>query len=296
MYTLHTKLFRLFLALAGTLMLAPNLPAQPAAPKVDFPAASPACTIKQRVGLTDIEVVYSRPGIKDREIFGGLVPYGKVWRTGANAATKITFSTPVKLNGNDVPAGSYELFTIPGEDEWIVIINKAKGQWGAYQYDEKDDLVRFKVAPVQLAEKIETFTIEFNEIRDESAVLNLVWDHTVVPIHIEIELTSKLVPQIEAAMASPDKKSDGFYFQAATFYYDHSQDLHKALDWVNAGLADNPQIAFELYHLKAQILAKLGDKEGAIAAAKKSSTLAVQFEGAGSPFVKMNQDIISSLQ
>lgn len=296
MHTLQTKLFRLLPALAGGLMLATNLPAQQASPKVEFPAASPACTIKQRVGLTDIEVVYSRPGIKGREIFGGLVPYGKVWRTGANSATKVTFSTPVKLNGNDVPAGSYELFTIPGEDEWTIIINKAKGQWGAYQYNQKDDLVRFKVNPVQLAEKIETFTIEFNEVRDESAVLNLVWDHTVVPISIEIELTSKLVPQIEAAMASPDKKSDGFYFQAATFYYDHGQDLHKALDWVNAGLADNPQIAFELFHLKAQILAKLGDKDGAIAAAKKSSTLAVQFEGADSPFIKMNQDIISSLQ
>lgn len=293
---MNAKLLRFLFALAGTLLLAANLPAQPAAPKVDFPAASPACTIKQRVGLTDVEVTYSRPGIKDRQIFGGLVPYGKVWRTGANSATKITFSTPVKLNGNDIPAGSYELFTIPGQDEWTIIINKAKGQWGAYQYNEKDDLVRFKVNPIQLAEKIETFTIEFNEIRDESAVLNLAWDHTVVPISIEIELTNKLIPQIEAAMASPDKKSAGFYFQAATFYYNHGRDLHKALDWVNAGLADNPQIAFELFHLKAQILAKQGDKEGAIAAAKKSSELAVKFEGPDSPFVKMNQDIISSLQ
>ena len=293
---MNTKLFRLSLALAGGLVLSPALFAQSTTPKVDFPAASPGCTLKQHVGLTDIEVVYSRPGIKNRKIFGGLVPYGKVWRTGANSATKITFSTSVKLEGNDIPAGSYELFTIPGENEWTVIINKAKGQWGAYQYSEKDDLVRFKVAPVQLAEQIETFTIEFNEIQDEAAVMNLVWDHTVVPINIQIQITDKLVPQIETAMASPDKKPAGFYFQAATFYYNHGQDLHKALDWVNTGLADNPNIAFELYHLKAQILAKQGDKGGAIAAAKKSSELAVQFEGADSPFVKMNQEIISSLQ
>jgi len=265
-------------------------------PKVNFPAASPACTLKQRVGLTDIEVVYSRPGVKGRDIFGGIVPYGKVWRTGANAATKITFSAPVKLNGIDIPAGSYALFTIPGADEWTVIINKGAQQWGAFQYDEKADVARFKVKPLPIAEAIETFTIEFNRIRDESAVLNLIWAHTVVPINVEIELTSKLVPQIEAAMASPDKKSDGFYFQAATFYYNHDQDLHKALDWVNAGLEDKPQIAYELLHLKAQILAKQGDKEGAIAAAKKSNELAIQMEGTGSSIVKMNNDLISSLQ
>ena len=280
--------------LVGALTLAASLPAQ--TPKVEFPAASPACTIKQRVGLTDIEVAYSRPGVKNREIFGGIVPYGQVWRTGANAATKITFSTPVKLNGTDIPAGTYALFTIPGPDDWTVIINKNARQWGAFQYDPKADVARFKVTPFQLAEQIETFMIEFNDIRDESATLDLVWDHVVVPIHIEIPLTDKLVPQIEAAMASPDKKSDGFYFQAATFYYNHNQDLHKALDWVNAGLADRPRIAYEMLHLKAQILAKQGDKAGAIAAAKESTELATKAEGPGSSFVKMNDDLISSLQ
>jgi hypothetical protein len=279
---------------AGGLLLALNIGAQ--APKVEFPAASPACTLQQRIGLTDIEVVYSRPGVKNRPIFGGIVPYGQVWRTGANGATKITFSTPVTFNGTIIPAGTYALFTIPGEDEWTIIINKDASQWGSFQYDEKKDVARFKVTPIQLAERIETFTIEFNLIRDESAVMNLVWDHTVVPMKLEIGLTDKMVPQIEAAMASSDKKSDGFYFQAATFYYNHDQDLHKALDWVNAGLADKPRIAYEMLHLKAQILAKLGDKEGAIAAAKHSSELAIQAEGANSSFVKMNQDIISSLQ
>lgn len=276
------------------LIFASNLLAQ--APKVDFPAASPACTLKQRVGLTDIEIDYSRPGVKHRKIFGGIVPYGKVWRTGANNATKIIFSTPVKLDGHDIPAGTYALFTIPGEDEWTIIINKKANQWGSFRYDEKTDVVRFKVKPVEIAEQIETFTIEFNHIRDESAMINLVWDHTVVPIHLEIELTDKLVPQIEAAMSSSEKKSDGFYFQAATFYYDHNLDLHKALDWVNAGLVDNPFIAFEMLHLKAQILAKQGDKEGAIAAAKKSTELAIKAEGPDNSFVEMNQNIINSLQ
>jgi hypothetical protein len=285
---------RFLSAFGGGLILASSLFAQ--APKVDFPAASPACTLKQRIGLTDIEIVYSRPGIKDRTIFGGLVPYGKVWRTGANAATKITFSTPVKLNGTDIPAGTYALFTIPGEDEWTIIINKGAAQWGAFQYDEKADVARFKATPSRLGRPMETFVIEFTDIRDESARLNLVWENTLVPIQFEVELAGKLVSQIEAAIGSPDKKSDGFYFQAATFYFNHGLDLHKALDWVNAGLADKPMIAYEMLHLKAQILAKQGDKEGAIAAAKKSSELAIQTEGAGSSFVRMNDDLISSLK
>ena len=291
---MNSKKFRAFSALVGGLLISFNLSAQ--TPKVDFPAASPACTLKQRVGLTDIEIVYSRPSIKGRAIFGGIVPYDQVWRTGANQATKITFSTPVKLDGHDVPAGSYSLFTIPGENEWTIILNKNASQFGAFQYDEKDDLVRFKVVPVKLGETIETFTIEFNHIRDDSAVINLVWEKTVVPIKLEIELTGKLVPQIEAAMSSPDKKSDGFYFQAATFYYNHGQDLNKALEWVNAALTDKPNIAFEILYLKAQILAKQGDKAGAIAAAKESSELSIKAEGANNSFVKMNQDLISSLQ
>ena len=290
---MKSNLFRFLIALVCGLMFVSKSPAQ--TPKVDFPAASPACTLKQRVGLTDIEINYSRPGVKGRAIFGGIVPYGQVWRTGANQATKITFSTDVKFNGEDVPAGSYALFTIPGEDEWTVILSKNADQFGAFQYDAKDDLVRFKVVPIKLAETIDTFTIEFNRIRDDSAELNLIWDKTVVPLQIQIELTSKLVPQIEAAMAAPGKKSDGFYFQAATFYYNHDQDLNKALTWVNAGLADQPNIAFEILHLKAQILARQGDKAGAIAAAKLSSDLSVKAEGPDNSFVKMNQDLINSL-
>ncbi len=290
---MNTKALLLTLVCGSGLVLA----ASAQAPKVDFPAASPACTLKQRVGLTDFEIVYSRPGMKGRTIFGGIVPYGQVWRTGANQATKITFNTPVKFEGTEIPAGTYALFTIPGEEEWTVILNTNSAQWGAYQYNAKADVVRFKVTPVMLRDTtIETFTIEFNHIRDESAVLNLVWDKTVVPIHLEVDVTSKVVAQIEAAMASPDKKDAGLYFQAATFYYNHGLDLKKALAWVNAGLEGQPRIAFELFHLKAQILAKQGDKEGAIAAAKQSSELAVKAEGPGSSFVKMNDDIISSLK
>ena len=292
---MNSKMLRSVVAAMSGLAMVSCLHAQ--TPNINFPAASPACTLKQRVGLTDITVVYSRPGVKGRTIFGGIVPYGQVWRTGANQATKVTFSTPVKLEGADIPAGTYALFTIPGEQEWTIIISTNVNQWGSFQYNEKDDFARFKVSPVTLKDTtIETFAIEFNRILDESAVLELVWEKTVVPIHLRVEVTSQLVPQIEAAMAAPGKKSDGLYFQAATFYFNHDQDLKKALDWVNAGLADNSRIAYEMLHLKAQILAKQGDKAGAIAAAKQSSELAIKAEGAGSSFVKMNEDLISSLQ
>lgn len=285
---MNSKTLPFFSLLTGGLMLVTTVLAQ--TPKVEFPAASPACTLKQRVGLTDIEIDYSRPGVKDRTIFGSLIPYGQVWRTGANGATKIIFSTDVKLNGAIVPAGTYALFTIPGETEWTIIINKGAAQWGAYQYDEKADVVRFKAAPITLPRPLETFTIEFNSIRDESAMLNLVWDQTVVPIKLEVELTSKLVPQIEAVMASDESKKP--YYQAAMFYYEHGQDLTKASKWVDAAIAERE--AHYIVYLKAKILAKLGDKAGAIAAAKRSTELAIKAKDTG--YVKMNEDLISSLK
>lgn len=275
--------------LASVLALALAGAAFAQTPKVDFPAASPACTVKQRVGVTDIEVVYSRPGMKGREIFGSLVPYGQVWRTGANAATKITFSTAVKLNGTDIPAGTYALFTIPGAEEWTIIISKNVTQ-SPLQYDEKGDVARFKATPLQLSEQIESFMIEFNDLRDESATLDLIWDHTVVPIKIEMELTSKLVSQIEAVMASDSKQKP--YFQAAMFYYDHGQDLHKASEWVDEAIKQRE--AYYVVHLKAKILAKLGDKDGAIAAANHSKELATQAKDTA--YVKLNDDLISSLK
>ncbi len=259
-------------------------------PKVDFPAPSPACTLKQRVGLTDIEIDYSRPSVKGREIFGGLVPYGQVWRTGANQATKIIFSTPVKLNGTDIPAGTYAMMTIPGKDEWTIIINKNADQWGAYKYDEKQDVVRFKATPVQVGWSIDTFTIGLNDIKDDSSSIDLLWDKTKVPIKLQVDYVDKLAKQIEEVMASDEKKKP--YFQAAQFYYNHGLDLQKARQWVDAAVAERD--AHYINFLKAEILAKLGDKEGAMAAAKHSSELAVKANDPG--YVKQNADLMSTLK
>ena len=286
---MNSRIQILSLAMASALAFAPGLFAQ--APKVDFPAPSPGCTLKQRVGLTDIEIVYSRPSMKGRKIFSadGLVPYGQVWRTGANNATKITFSKSVKLNGVNIPAGSYSIFTIPGENEWTIIINKTVGQSGT-QYDEKADLVRFKTTSITLAEHIETFLIDFNNIRDESATINLIWDDTVVPIKLDVALVSELLPQIETAMAAEGASKP--YYQAAMFYYDHGQDLQKASKWIDAAIAQRD--AHYMEYLKANILAKLGDKNGAIAASKRSTELAIKAKDTG--YVKMNEDLIASLK
>jgi len=276
------------LAIGSGLMVTANALAE--SPKIEFPAASPACTLKQRVGLTDIEIDYSRPGVKGREIFGGLIPYGKVWRTGANQATKIVFSTPVTLNGTQIPAGTYALMTIPDKNEWTIIINKGAEQWGAYKYDEKSDVARIKAKPISIDNPVDTFTIQIGQIQDDSSVIDLVWDKTKVPLKLQVDYKDKLTAQIEAEMASDDKKKP--YFQAAQFYYNNGLDLHKALQWADAAIAERD--TFFTVYLKAQILAKLGDKEGAIAAAKRSSELAVKANE--SSFVKLNADLISGLQ
>ena len=265
------------------------------APAVEFPAQSPASTLKQRVGLTDVEIVYSRPGVKERQIFGGLQAYGKVWRTGANTATKVTFSTPVKFGGADVPAGSYALYSIPDAGEWTIILNKVTGQWGAYTYDEKNDLVRVKSKPVPLSSLVETFTIDINDIRDQSATLNLIWEKTCVPVKLEVDVAATLVPKLEKLMASDAKKSNGQYYSAAVFYYDNGLDLNQARTWIEAA-TNNPKPAFYMMHWKAKILARLGEKEAAKTAALKSIELAVAAEGPQSGFVKMNNDLIASLR
>ena len=276
---------------------APAPQAQPAAPapKVEFPAPSPAATLKQRVGLTDIAIVYSRPSMRGRKIFGGLEPYGEVWRTGANAATRITFSTPVKFGGVDLAAGAYEFFTIPGPTEWTIILQKLteKGSWGAYAYDQKKDTARVTVKPVATAAPVETFGFAFDNLRDESATLNLTWENTRVPVEIAVDVTSKVVSQIEAAMAAEGKKP---YFQAALFYLDHGLDLTKAAQWMDAALAENPDAFYMVYH-HARLLAKQGDKAAAIATARRSIELASKDTSpAKGEYTRLNAALIASLQ
>jgi hypothetical protein len=306
-----TQLFRISVATLGALCLATGLFAQ--AGKIDFPVPSPAGTVIQRVGLTDIQINYYRPGAKGRKVFGGLVPYGHVWRTGANTATKVSFSTPVKLNGTAIPAGTYELFTIPGESEWTVIIHKNMSQWGAYSYDEKNDVARIKAAIVPLDDHVESLEIYLNDLRDESATLNITWERVRVPLTLALDVKSTLVPQIEAVMALADKQlpADATeaaktqlkeeqkklpYARAAMYYLENDLDLKKAAAWMDAAIAAQPD-AFYLVYRKALILEKLGDKAGALATARKSLEAANQASGAiKDEYVGLNQAVIDRLK
>jgi hypothetical protein len=288
---MKTRLFRSALVLASALVVSSSGLAQ--APQIDVPAASPACTLKQRVGFTDVEINYSRPGLKGRVVVGNIDPYGQVWRAGANAATQIAFSTPVKLNGTEIPAGTYGLFAIPGREEWTVIINKTAKQWGAYKYDSKDDVLRVKVAPVALSQPVETFTIDVNDIRDDSATLDLSWADWRVPVKITVDVTAKVVAQIDAAMAADGKKP---YGEAAMFYLNHDLDLKKAAGWMDAALAEQPTAFWLVYH-KARLLAKMGDKAGAIATAKASIELVSKSTGPEKgEYTRLNEALIASLQ
>jgi hypothetical protein len=265
---------------------------KPAA-RIAFPQVSPTETLNVRVGATDIEVVYSRPSAKGRVMLGGNNPYGEVWRTGANSATRVTFGTPVTIEGSLLGAGTYELFTIPGKDTWTIIFQKAGKQWGAYTYDMKNDALRVTVTPVALADPVETFTIDLNDIRSDSATLELAWERTRVPMKLGFDTASILAPKIEAAMAGAGERP---YSDAAVFYLENRLDLDKAAAWMDAAIALHPD-AFYLIYQKARILAAKGDRDGAIAAARQSIELAAKTTGpAKDEYLRLNEALIASLK
>jgi hypothetical protein len=264
------------------------------AKKIEFPQPSPPASVKERVGVTDVSIEYSRPSVRERKVFGGLVPYGEVWRTGANSATKITFSTDVKLGGAAVPAGSYALFTIPSEAEWTVILSKVvDDQWGSYAYNQKDDQARVKVKAVAMAEPLETMTIGLQDLRGGKANLVIAWEKTEVPIEIDTDLVAKVRPQIEAAMAGGGEKP---YFAAAMFYYENNLDMALAKDWIEAAAKQKPDAVWIIYR-KGLILKKAGDKAGAMAAAKQALKLASEAKGElGAEYTRLSESLIASLK
>ena len=292
---MKTTLFRSFCCALAGLTLASGLVAQNAQPpRINFPAASPSSTLKQKVGFTDVEVVYARPSARGRKVFGGLVPNGEVWRTGANSPTKITFSTPVKFGGTEVAAGSYGLYSIPGDGEWTVILNKVgERDWGAYNYKQENDVARVTAKSVTLARPVETFTIDLNDVKTESASLTLAWEKTQVAVKLEVDVVKDVVAQIDAAVGSGAQLPGGFYFQAASFYYDNNLDIAKAKSWIEEATKDG-KAPFYMLHGKAKILARAGDKEGAIAAAKAS--IAAADGMAKAEYVRLNEALIASLK
>ena len=251
-----------------------------------MPQASSTQTFTQDFGLGKITVNYSRPDVKGRVIFGGLVPYGAVWRTGANSATTIKFSEEVKIEGQAVPAGEYGLFTIPGKNEWTVIISKGSQQWGAYTYKEADDLLRVKVKPTTLKDKVETFTIQIANVYPTSASLQLTWENTSVSLGLSTDIDSRVMASIDEAMKGEKKP----YAQAAQYYYNNNKDINKALAWITAAEAADQKAPWMKYW-KARIQLKAGDKKGAAATAEAGVKLAGEIKN--EEYVRLNGDVLA---
>lgn len=255
---------------------------------IKTPAPSPTQTIKQDFALSSIEINYSRPVMKGRKIFGDLVPFGKIWRTGANSATKITFGEDVKVGGVPVKAGSYAIYSVPNANEWEIIINKGANNGGLTGYKTEDDVARFKVKAMQLPFEIESFTIILANVTASSATVQILWENTAVEFPVEADIDSKIMAQINTAMAVDSRP----YFQAASYYFDNGKDISKALEWANKAVEAQPT-AFWVLHLKAKIQAKAGDKAGAKTTAMKSIELAKQAKN--DDYVVLNQKLIATL-
>lgn len=274
--------FKAMLLLAITVALSTDLQAQ----GLKMPQASTSQTITQAFGLGKITLNYSRPNVKGRKIFGAMEPYGSVWRTGANSATIISFTEPVKIDGKELAAGEYGLFTIPGKDEWTVIFNKGAKQWGAYEYKETDDVLRVKVKATKLKDKVETFTIQFADVYPTTAKLQLMWENTAVSVDLTTEVDATVMASIDEAMKGEKKP----YFAAAQYYYSNGKDLNKALEWVNAAeAADGKAPWIKLW--KGRIQLKMGDKAGAAKTAAAGLQLATEIKNP--EYVRLHTELLN---
>jgi len=257
--------------------------------QVSMPAPSPTQTITQAFGIGKIELTYSRPSLKGRAVFednSPIAPLGKPWRTGANAATKITFSEEVTIGGKAIAPGSYVIYTIPGSSEWDIAISKGTAYPGQPAFKESDDVVRVKSETFPLPAPVETFTMAFFDMKAESCNLVMFWGNTIVMVPIKTDIKTKLGAQVEKALQG-DKKP---YFDAATYYYEWDKNLPKALANVNKAVEENKK-AFWMYLLKARIQSEMGDKTGAKTTANEVIKLAK--EANNDEYVKMANDVIA---
>lgn len=254
--------------------------------QIEVPQPSPAATVEQQVGLTNVTLKYSRPGMRGRTIFGDLVPYGEKWRTGANSNTTISFDTKVNIDGKELPQGTYAIYTVPKENEWDVIFYKDNKNWGLpQQWDESKVALTAKAKVQQMPMPMETFTILIDELKNDSAALNFIWDETVATLQFNVPTDERAMASIQKIMNGP---SAGDYFSAATYYHDEKKDLKKAYEWINKAVEMGGEDAYWVVRRKALIEADLGMKKEAIATAKKS--LAAAEKAGNKDYVKLNQD------
>ena len=220
-----------------------------ASAQIQRPSASPRSILQQRVGLVDVTVDYGRPGVKGRTIFGELEPYGRVWRTGANASTKITFSGDVVIDKKEVPAGTYGLYTIPQRKQWTIILSKNSKLWGAGGYQESDDLIRVEVKPKKLKQVCETLTIDFERHHPNGADLSISWDKIKVVLPIFVDSDQQVLAEIERKLKEPVASiKAATWFDAGMFYYEKSLDLKQAESWIGKAVQASPNAFWYLYY------------------------------------------------
>lgn len=254
------------------------------------PAASPTQTLKQNFALSDISVEYSRPSVKGRVIFGDLVPFDKVWRTGANSATKITFGEDVQVEGTAVKAGSYALYTVPGKDAWdIMLYNDLTLGGNVGEYKKENELLRIKAKPTMMADKVEMFTIGVNDVTPKTARIELMWDKTKVGFNVSTEIDERIMKNIESVMSKDARP----FQQAANYYYENDKDLTKALEWARKAFEANPK-AYWSANLIAKIQYKMKDYKGALVSAEKA--LEVAKAEKSDEYIKQNEKLIADIK
>jgi hypothetical protein len=274
-------------ALTITLLAAPVAQAQ-----IVTPQPSPKSTVTQRVGLTDVTITYSRPGVKGRSIFGTVVPYGKRWRTGANATTSIKFSDDVTIEGKKVPAGEYGLYTIPNAAEWTVVLNKSLKQGADVDgFKDDQDVARFTIKPYKLATKVETFTISFADLTPATASVDMLWDQTGAKFKITSDVDSKVMAQIDEKVVKNASPAAGDLAAAAVYYYDNNKDMKQALAWIQKANATDPK--FWNVNTEAKIRLKMKDYKGAITAAEQSKKLALASTPPNGDYARMGDELIA---
>jgi len=260
--------------------------------QINTPQPSPLSEVSQTVGLADVTITSSRPGMKERKIFGGLIPYGELWRTGANMATKLTVSDEVTIEGNSLSKGEYAIFSIPGKEEWTMIINENTNLGGTANYKESEDVFRFKVPAKKIDMPFETFTFMFSDLTDTGADVHMVWENTMVTFSIEDPNVDKnVMAQIDEQMANPGDDPN-LYYAAANYFYTTDKDMQQAQEWIDKAVELNDS-RYWVMHLQAKIHEKNGKYETALAAAKKSKELAS--ENGNRAYVQMNDELIATI-
>lgn len=246
--------------------------AQPVQAQLSLPEPSPSTTVKQKIGFTDLTIQYARPAVKGRTIFGGLVPYGKIWRTGASDATILTTTDPLTVAGKALPAGSYSLFSIPDRGEWTIILNKHVGGHGMDGYDEKNDVMRFTVKADSSTRFYESFTIEVQDLVRNQGAIYLNWANTSVRFPLVSSADERITAEIMDRINVKKEDKPGLYYQAALYYFETEKDTKQALAWATKAVTLKP--AFNYLHLQAKLMARSGDYKAAITAARQSAEVA----------------------